>query len=98
MERIIKVIIKANIEKFYNECNKGFLCYIHNDNKGTSIYEISKDIAEKLKVGEIYTKYNIDSRVPIKNNVVYAYKVLEKIIDENNNTIIITQNSEIIEV
>ncbi|WP_026893781.1 hypothetical protein [Clostridiisalibacter paucivorans] len=98
MNKDIANLIKNSIEDIYNKSDTAIMLFYHNDIGGISNHEIEYNIAEKLKIGDTYIRYSINERVPCKNDFIMCYQVVEKIIDENNNIILIVHEKNNVDV
>lgn len=90
-EKTKRALQEYGIE-IYNEGNKNAYIITMDPNIKE---EIEYNIAKELHVNDNYMKYSIDLNVPCKDQFVMLYKVLDKIIDEEENIILILERHNI---
>jgi len=85
--KIINDFVKS--EKLYEKYNQNFI--ISED--GRDVYEIDYNIAEKIKIGEILLEYQY---APNNEGPQFSiYRIIkQKIIDGNNNILLIVEEEE----
>lgn len=98
MNDITKKLVKRCADDLYQAHGQAFHLYFHSELEGVTSTEIPKYVAETIRIGESLMDYSINRNISIKQNFVRAFKVIDKIIDENENIIVVTEKNETIDV
>lgn len=88
-------IIEHIAMKLHRERMKAYILYYHGEElKGISEHEVEYNAASKLNINDIYLRYSINANYPCKDQFCMTYRVTDKIIDENENIILIARECE----
>lgn len=98
MEEMIG-LMKIQIPEIIKSYDEGYLLYFHSKElKGISVNSVDYESAKILNVGDKYIQYSVDFDIPCKKNFFIIYIISNKIVDENNNIILISSENRTVDL
>lgn len=79
------------IEKCEESRNETYLLVLNEYGGLTENSMMSDEVKKKLLYCDSFISYSVDSKIPCKKNFLIKYNVLEKTVDDKNNTFIIAE-------
>jgi hypothetical protein len=90
MENSTKYLLEMKSFMIYrNGSNRAYLLSVKDNIENIDSKEIKYQAAEKLQTGNVFINYSPSMENACQYQFLTPYKVIDKVVDENNNIIII---------